>query len=961
MQTFLKQVAEHYSRSEDCSRTLFIFPNRRSLAFFRKHLCDAAAKEDRVRLLPVLTTVSDFYTSLSGLREADSITLLTMLHKAWREVNPKAEGLDDFVWWGGVILSDFGDIDRYEVDARGLFANISDINAIKYDYSFLEKEQIEALELLGKHCINGNPGEGRDAAREFLGIWPLLHPLYEHFNKALDDAGLAYQGKIYRRVAGFARNGSLPDVLKELYPETSKYVFVGLNALSSCEDTVMGRMRDERIAEFCWDYGSQLLDDPRNVAGANIRKNIARFKPAFTPEKPEGTPVINIVNVPSASGQARLLPQIMENVADRDLGIDYAVVLPDESLLPTVLGSIPDKVEKVNVTMGCPLRNSEWATLMREVMALQFHLRQNKADGSWSFYHRQVRDILTSGLLHGLLSKEEISSVEEILARKEIYVREDSFAGTGLPEHYFKAVLTTGSMDSRLADYLLELINATAARMGEEDKIHKEFAMKYWRCVNRLREISDQVQPRTWARLLDRLTGMESLPFEGEPLGGLQIMGPLETRGLDFKHIVILSAGEGIFPGRTDKVSFIPGSLKIPFGLPTREDQDAVWAYYFYRLIGRASQVWMLYDSRSDGLNTGEESRFIKQLSYHFNLPVRHRFVAAEAQPGAGAEPGIPKTSEDIKAIRRLTLSASSLKSYLDCPAQFYYARVAGLKEEDEVSEDLDAGMIGNVYHATMQALYLGPEAMDPAFPVHDKDAVAAMKHRLREVDAAYLRTWLSRRAGIKARVRSLILSELRTVEVRGSDLVTENVIVQYVVKTLERDLERLERSGMPSFRILGLERCFTMEMDGFRFIGFVDRMDSFLPGEVRIVDYKTGKVTDDDINITSDTAAGIAEKLFGTDNQNRPKIAFQVFLYDKMAAGDPAVKDARLVNTIYQPSRLFVKPVEDVPADPTFISLVEERLHGLLAELENPQVGFRRTDDEKTCSMCAFKKICGR
>ena len=189
----------------------------------------------------------------------------------------------------------------------------------------------------------------------------------------------------------------------------------------------------------------------------------------------------------------------------------------------------------------------------------------------------------------------------------------------------------------------------------------------------------------------------------------------------------------------------------------------------------------------------------------------------------------------------------------------------------------------------------------------------------------------------------------------------TENVIVQYVVKTLERDLERLERSGMPSFRILGLERRFTMEMDGFRFIGFVDRMDSFLPGEVRVVDYKTGMVTDDDIGITPDKAAGIAEKLFGADNQKRPKIAFQVFLYDKMVARDPAVKDARLVNTIYQPSRLFVKPAEDVPADPTFISLVEEKLHGLLAELVDPQVGFRRTDDEKTCGMCAFKKICGR
>lgn len=955
MQTFLKQVAEHYSRSEDCSRTLFIFPNRRSLAFFRKHLCDEAAKEGRVRLLPALTTVSDFYTDLSGLREADSITLLTMLHKAWREVNPKAEGLDDFVWWGGVILSDFGDIDRYEVDARGLFANISDINAIKYDYSFLEKEQIEALELLGKHCINGNPGEGRDAAREFLGIWPLLHPLYEHFNKALDDAGLAYQGKIYRRVAGFARNGSLPDVLKELYPETSKYVFVGLNALSSCEDTVMGRMRDERIAEFCWDYGSQFLDDPRNVAGANIRKNIARFKPAFTPEKPEGTPVINIVNVPSASGQARLLPQIMENVADRDLGIDYAVVLPDESLLPTVLGSIPDKVEKVNVTMGCPLRNSEWATLMREVMALQFHLRQNKADGSWSFYHRQVRDILTSGLLHGLLSKEEISSVEEILARKEIYVREDSFAGTGLPEHYFKAVLTTGSMDSRLADYLLELINATAARMGEEDKIHKEFAMKYWRCVNRLREISDQVQPRTWARLLDRLTGMESLPFEGEPLGGLQIMGPLETRGLDFKHIVILSAGEGIFPGRTDKVSFIPGSLKIPFGLPTREDQDAVWAYYFYRLIGRASQVWMLYDSRSDGLNTGEESRFIKQLKYLYSdfCEIKEYAAGAEVMT-TGESEVIPKTEEDIGRIGSAALSATSIEKYLSCQVQFFYFLVKGLKADEQINENLDPGLMGSVCHDTLHALYSGEAEMasDEDFDKRDKDDSWPEP---RVINVSYLKSWAEREDEIKRKVNSLICKKLHCPSVTGRDLITADVAVRYVTQVLQSDIRKLERLGKDSITVIALEKKLTGTIHGHKIIGYIDRIDIIEEGKVRIVDYKTGS---DKPKVLSPQTK--AEDLFKS-KAHENKAALQFFIYDRLVQQSGRFRDVEYENTMYAMSDIFRREAPDFPVSESFCSEVEERLGVTFSEMENPENGFVRTKNSQTCKWCDYRVLCGK
>lgn len=956
MTAFLKQVADHYSHSEDFSRTLFIFPNRRSLAFFRKYLCERARMESKVRLLPVLTTVSDFYTNLSGLREADNITLLTMLYDAYREVNPKAEPLDDFVWWGGILLADFGDIDRYEVDARGLFANIADINAIKYDYSFLEKEQIEALELLGKHCINEHPSEGKDAAKEFLGIWPMLYPLYERFNSALDKAGLSYPGRIYKKVATLAREGSLQDALERCYPDMSRYVFVGLNALSSSENTVMAKMRDSSIAEFCWDYLTPLLSDSRNVAGQTIRKNVARFKPPFELEKTTTAPVIHVVNVPSATGQARLLPQIIREVPECERGLDFALVLPDESLLPTVLGSIPDSVGSVNVTMGCQLRSSEWAALMRDVLSMQFHTRK-RGNGVWSFYHRQVRDILTCGLLRGLLDEEETAAVEAVLARKEIYISEDSFKGTGLPEHYFKAVVKSEEKDSSLADYLLDIIALTAGRMGEEEAVHKEFAMRYYRCVSRLKELSDKVLPRTWANLLDRIAGLESLPFEGEPLGGMQIMGPLETRALDFKHIVILSANEGCFPGREARSSFIPGSLKIAFGLPTREDQDAVWAYYFYRLAGRASDVWLLYDSRTEGLNSGEESRFIKQLKYLYGGLCKVEETAAGAEiRTSGESMEIKKTEEDIQTICQARLSASSIEKYLACPVQFYYFLVKGLKPEDEVSETLDPGLMGSVCHDTLFALYTGEDEMasDEDFDKrsNDEDWPEPIT-----VSLGYLKSWLSREDEIKRKVHSLICLKLHCPAVTGRDLITADIAVRYVTEVVKSDIKKLGKLGKESFTVYALEKKFTGTVCGHRVIGYIDRLDSFEEGKIRVVDYKTG--SDKPKVLSPETKA---DALFSKSNFHKNKAALQFFIYDRLLQQSGRFEGMEIQNTMYAMSDIFRQDVKDFSVSEQFCTEVEKKLEGVIKEMENPEIAFRRADSGgMTCEWCDYRVLCGR
>ena len=392
-----------------------------------------------------------------------------------------------------------------------------------------------------------------------------------------------------------------------------------------------------------------------------------------------------------------------------------------------------------------------------------------------------------------------------------------------------------------------------------------------------------------------------------------------------------------MFPRKTFSSSFIPPELRKGFGLPTYEYQDAVWAYYFYRMIQRAEHVWLLYDSRTEGLKSGEESRYIKQLEYHFHLPLERLVASAEMHP-VTVEDAIPKTEAHVQAIREGVLSASVLQSYLYCQARFYYQAVEHLQAEDEVAESLDAGMLGNVFHKVMQQLY-------------DMELVTP----------AYLQATRKDTDRLKRLIRAAVLSEMNSVEVSGRNLVLEEVLLGYVRATLKHDIDLLAGSGSAGFRIIGLELRRETTFEGFRIKGYIDRMDSYKEGEVRIVDYKTGKVEDDDLLITDQNAAGVVEKLFGDSNSGRPKIALQLFVYGLFAHADPKLKGARVLNSIYSTGRLYTGALPDVAESPEFIRLVREKLRDMLLEMTDVNVPFRRTGDAKTCAICDFKNICGR
>lgn len=970
MTPFLKQVADHYYNAGKIEEKCFVFPNRRSMVWFRKHLCSAV--KDVPLLAPQMLTINDFFSRVSGVPASDRVRLLLELYDSYKALNPKAESLDEFIFWGDVILADFNDVDKYLVDPKQLFANVADFKALQDTFEYLTDTQREAIKGFLSH-FNDQSGkltvdlgtDDPDVKGRFLQIWNILYPLYVSYNKSLADKGMAYEGMVYRSLAERLRNRSVEDVFQEIFHEGTTFVFVGLNALNECEKTLLRKLRDAGWAEFCWDWSGDMIKDPQNRSSFFMADNVLEF-PQAARWDPEGVecPEINVISVASSAGQAKRLPDILRQRTGAPE--ECAVVLPDEGLLKSVLNSIPEEIHDINVTMGLPMNGSLFYTMMADISAIQMHAVKRK--DTWLFYHKQVWDLFSSEIFRKAADEKTMEIVAKVKENARYYIPKDELTGTLLMDVIFRPVIMDPKMASTaqiasFAQYQKDVIEVIAPAIADDTSLalELEYAKEYYKCINVLFEIRPEVLPMTYLRLLGQLLSSVSVPFRGEPLKGLQIMGPLETRALDFKDLIIMSANEGVFPRRSVSSSFIPPELRKGFGMPTYEYQDAVWAYYFYRMISRAEKVWMLVDSRTEGLKSGEESRYIKQLEYHFGVPLKRSVVKFGSMKTASL-PDIVKTEEDVTRIKDTVLSATTLQNYLACPAKFYYGTVKGLEAEEEVAESLDYGMFGTVYHDTMRALYTSEEAMDPEFVFNDREPRGGLKgEALKDVSQSYIEGWLSRKEDIKAKVKALIMMQLNTIEVSGRNLVVADVIVRYIIKTLQRDLELLKKEGRDSFEILGREIRVAGEFCGQRFKGFIDRLDSFKDEQARVVDYKTGKVLEDDENIHDGNAEEIAEKIFNPDMKNWPKIALQFYIYDMLVQSRPEVRGRDICNCVYSTAHLFKEPPVTVPMNIKFYEAVSEKLEAMLAQMYDTSVPFRRTDDEKTCSYCDFRMICGR
>ncbi len=942
---FLKQVAGHYCGSSIKDKC-FVFPSRRAMLFFSKYLAESVGGTPLIA--PEMMTINDLFYRMTGAVKTDRLSLLLELYDCYSSVNKEAEPLDDFIFWGDVILADFNDADKYLADPEQLFTNISDLRSIQDDYTFLSDIQRTAIENFIGHFIGGK-AKSSDVKNSFLRIWNILLPLYHKFNEVLSEKGLSYEGMVYRALAGMVANRSVLDIVKESFEDTGLFVFVGLNALNECEKTVLRGMKAAGVAEFCWDYSGCFISNPINRSSYFMSSNIADFPQAFPLEDDGKVPSVNVISVPSAVGQAKQLPGILAGLPGFKPD-ETAVILPDETLLSSLLNSVPPEIEDINVTMGYPMTGSMLHSLMSDIMAMQLHAVEK--NGEWVFYHRQIWNILSNGLFRKIFNDWTGMLMAGIRSRAQYYIPSCELCICDDFSRIFRPVISDqkscdANQIGNIISYQKEVISILAVLMdGDGLAMELEFAREYYRILNLLSAKKLPVTPLSYAKLLNQMLAGVTVPFKGEPLRGLQIMGPLETRCLDFRNLIIMSANESVFPKRSVSSSFIPPELRRGFSLPTYEYQDAVWAYYFYRMISRAENVWLVCDSRTEGLHTGEESRYIKQLQYHFGVGI-NRYVASSRKMSAGADEPVGKTDGDVAKIRQMSLSATALQTYLSCPASFFYKYVKGLEPEKEVAESLDNGMFGTIYHALLHEIY------------SDSSAAGAGGNVF--VGKEYLSSWLSDKGRIKRRVNELIMETLGVMEISGRNLVVSDVIVRYVARTLERDIEILKGKGRNGFDIIGLEMPLYGDFEGQKFKGFIDRMDSCGEGMVRIVDYKTGKVLDEDENICDSNAEMIAELVFKPEIRNRPKIALQFFIYDMLYHMNMASEGMSLYNTVYSTSCIFRKTPAEIPENRIFRDAMEERLRALLSEMYDVSIPFRRTEMKDICKYCNFKVICGR
>lgn len=958
MTPFLKQVARHYCADGNnggisLERRIFVLPGHRAVVFFRKYLSECIKESGSSPMIaPQMLSVEEFFSTLSGGNCADKLTLILHLYDCYSELcaedGIKCESLDEFLFWGEVILNDFNDVDKYLINARDIFRNVSDLKDLSDDLSYLTENQEKAIRAFLGHFEKTGEYKIR-----FARLWNLLGRLYEAFNERLDKEGLFYEGRLYRTLAAEVSSAGAEDMLSHAFPDACSIVFCGLNVLCECEKKILHGLKNAGLAEFCWDFNNDWIRDTHNKSSLFLSENILSFGNAFEQDACTEHPEIEVISVPSGVGQTKLLSSLL-SAPDVPVDERTAIVLPDETLLQPMLNSIPSEVEKVNVTMGFSMAGSSFYSLMSDIAHLQLRLRR-KEDGFY-FYHRFFSDIVNNNVFAALLDERGKEIVNNVRKARNYYISEDVFKGSGLLELVFVPAVTDLSSNESSQIYaienyqlgILEYIGrkiASDERLKTEFSLELDFAMEYVKSINLLSSKELKILPATYFSLLDGSLKSKSVPIKGEPLTGLQIMGPLETRALDFERLFILSCNDGVFPRTEVGASFIPPLLRRGFGLPGYEYQDAVWAYYFYRMIQRPSKVTLLLDSRTEGLRSGEESRYVKQLQYHFGASIKRS--SANSNPSYVSDDGcVKKTREHLDIIHSKELSPTSLKTYLACSLQFYYSFVLGLKAEEQVEENMDAGIIGNVYHHVMEKLYSGrPDGI---------------------ITRQYLMGLLSDETGLKEKVYAEAEKEMHCDTITGRDIVFCTMICKYVSRTIECDLGFMDRGKVDSFRVLALERTYHGTFGAFRFKGTVDRLDSFAPGTVRLVDYKTGKVLDEDTEISDSNAVRLAEKIFSpnTKDGDRPKIALQFFLYDMILGQQGVTEDSIVSNAVYSTRSILSEMPVNVVKNNSFCAEMENQLQGCLDEIDNLEVPFRRKKEEfedKTCEWCDFKNICGR
>lgn len=1033
MKTFLYSIAEAHIKNylDEIDDFCFIFPNKRCCIFFEKFIHELSKKEIDNVVFPNTIDINSFIMKTTHSVELSKIELLFILYDCYKKLvgNESIVNFDSFAHWGEIAIDDFNDIDRALVDAKEILTNTTHFDQIKTDY--LTPEQMEVVDTHFRNPLKGKNDHGdnmwmhyqgdneSEILHKFRTLWEVLPELYENFTQILSDRNVCYSGMAYRKIA---EKGFL-DSVKLRY---SKYIFIGFNALSNSEQKLFDWMKFKGIGDFYWDSESPFITE-YNIAGRFVKEYKNKYKSELDiADLNDNIPEAEIIGIPSNVGQTKFaatkIEELFKNDKDINTKVNTAIVLPEESLCTYLLRSFPpgtlsskntsdnsDDGLKINITMGYPMSNTPVTSLIKTVINLEHKARTTEKEG-YSFFYTDILELLAHPLLRkfepklvDVLSYMTNNEHRYIIPRDEIIKR----CGDDSIECYFPLFDDASKTFDTIAD-LLKRIESKAV----DDILLKSFIKKYRQSLFLIQDLCAKheifLNKDTLAQMMHKLASNETVNFEGLPLMGVQIMGVLETRALDFENVIILSMNEKVYPKKLFRKSLIPYELRQGYKITTPDVQESIFAYYFYRLLTRAKRVFFVYDSRS-GEGKSEMSRYLYQIKNIFSKTfgnklseIQYTFDISQPKERLFEIPKINDTDKGkivqkddaiLQQLRKYTtqpvdgngqcLSASAINKYIACPLEFFLEYVSDFREENEALTYVDDAMYGTILHEAFQNFY--------EYYKRHKDIDIFNKDVLSNIDEKFIEHSLVASFKTNYYAVSNISDPLSlTIE---KDIPPEmqmlaDIMKSFMIRAFKCEIDYLDKNEIKEYRYIAseykFERPFKIDdSTAINIKGFIDRIDevTFNDGTkaIRIVDYKTGS--------DKTEFAGIESLFVSKDN---PKAIFQLFLYSTIfpdliksnkIEGLENYKNLRIIPLIYKIRTLAVAPIDylkikngtkyiDVTdflttKDPnTSITLEDsftEAFKSKMQELYDATVPFTQTSDSNHCDYCRFAPICGK
>lgn len=962
---FLSYVAtdllKKYGHNLSC--ICVVFPNKRASLFLDNELMEQVSSPI---WSPRYTTIRELFCSQSKRVVADPIKSVCDLYKCFLECTGMEESLDQFYAWGQLLLADFDDVDKNLANPHQVFSNVRDLHAFD-DVSFLTPLQRESL----KRFFSSLTDSHEDSLKErFLRLWSQLSTLYDHFNAHMASQGLGYEGSIYREVVE-AASLSLP---------YDHYIFVGFHVLSASEQKLFTMVKTEGKAHFYWDYDNYYIrnNSDENSPGYYISQQLTLFpneleEDASIYDNYSQPKKISYVSAPSQDIQARYVETWLGSIPAPSVHPDTAIVLCDEALLPSVIHSLPSTVGSINITSGLPLRQSPIYSFIMRLIQLQTIGHPRNTDKYRLTYIKSV-------LLHPLtscFSEQALQLLQELQSNRRYFPQRQELRGDeGLALLFMdidsNAEGTTHSSSRQMLSYLIAVVQSLGkffnkSTTSDSEPFTKETIYRMYTILSRLSALMDSgdlhVDLITLQRLIIQIVDTTSVPFHGEPAIGVQVMGVLETRNLDFKHLLILSCNEKNMPKVSSSSSFIPYAIRQAYGLTTPDHQSSIYAYYFFRMLQRTDDATLVYCNVPDNRHSGEMSRFMLQLLVDSHLTISRRSLSTEIRPLTFRPENIVKDSAVMDKLRNRfnmeryhELSPTAINRYLRCPLSFYYSYIGGLKEPESYDEDIDNMMFGSIFHKAAEYIY---NQMPHGNHVTKSDVEYVLNHPEvieRCVDHAFSLEYFNMKS-----------PTAKTPEYNGMQLLNRSVIIKYIEQLMKTDLK------MVPFTIINLEEPVYDELTLFagmpqahrlKYGGVIDRLDEVSDETghfIRVLDYKTGSKEQKnlpDVNAVFDPA----------NVPSHSDYYLQTLLYSLIISHSN--KNPHHLNV--RPALLFIQKSNSKDYNPIIqlgnqdIKDVEElrddymaNLLKVLEEIFNPEVAFTKTTDEKRCKDCPYRKLC--